>query len=322
MNFVTLGTGHWHSGIYISDMEKLGHKLVGVHEDDPKIAAVKAARMNRQIETDPVKVLDETQPDFAVVMASHRRMPELLKLVIDRNIPFLVEKPGAITAAEIQPLAELAARKNLFGAVAFCARWNPAVQLVGNWIKQGKLGRLGWLKLEYFVGPVSRYPAMHSPWMLHRSETGGGCMHNDGIHALDVLNYWGLQPVFEHGILAQPWGQADYDDFSALWLRCGNAVATVECGYSQPSAGRGFVFELMAEKGIVRLNKTTLTFIGADKTVEEFTFPSSGNDYRTEMMADLFARFERQEQSPTPLDTSLASLRLIDSLYTEANSKI
>lgn len=321
MRIVTLGSGHFHSPIYTGNVEKLGHQLVGLHEDDPEIAVKKAARLNREVETDPVRLLDEAKPDFAIVMGSPRRMPELLKLVIDRDIPFLIEKPAASAASTIKPLVDLVAKKNLFGAVAFCFRWHPAVRLVHDWIKQDRLGRLGWLKLEYFAGPVSRYPAMHSPWMLHRSETGGGCILNVGIHALDTLHYWGLQPVFEHGVLAQPWSQADYEDFSALWLRCGQAVAAVECGYSQPSAGRGFSFELMTEQGIVRLNKSKLTFIAADKTVEEFPFPPSDNDYRVEMLTDLFARCERKESSPAPLDTAWTSLQLIDSLYKETKPK-
>ncbi len=271
--------------------------------------------------TDPVKLLDETHPDFAIVMGPPRRMPELLKLVIDRNIPFLIEKPSAQTATDIEPLVALASGKNLFGSVAFCFRWHPAVQLVNDWVRHDRLGRLGWLKLEYFPGPLDRYPAMHSPWMLHRSETGGGCILNVGIHALDTLHYWGLQPVFEHGILAQPWFQADYEDFSALWLRCGQAVAAVECGYCHPSAGRGFSFELMTENGIIRLHKSNLTFVHADKTVEEFPFPASDNDYRTEMLVDLLGRCERGEPSPVPLDTALQSLKLIDALYAENASR-
>ena len=315
MRVVALGVGHFHSPIYVggNGVTKYGHDLVGMHEDDPEIAAYKANRMGLAVVTDPEKLLDETKPDFAIVMGPTRRMPELLKMVIERDIPFLVEKPVARSAAELRPVLELAKKKGLFGAVAFCFRWHPGVQLIGEWMKQGRLGRPGFVRMEYYAGPASRYPAMNSPWVLHRSETGGGCIMNVGIHALDVLQYLGLEPAYIHGVLAQPWNQADYEDLSSLWMRCGDAVASVECGYV--AAGSGFALEMKAEHANVSLRKGVLTLTNRDKSIEEHRFADS--DYREEMLSDLLARCERGEASPVPLEVADASLKLIDSLYQE-----
>lgn len=315
MKVAALGIGHFHSPIYVggNGVEKCGHELVGLHEDNAEIASARGQRLGRIVETDPVKMLDEAHPDFAIVMGSPRRMPQLLEMVIDRNLPFLIEKPSARNSCEILPLIEKAKNKGLFTSVAFCLRWHPGLRLIREWLMNGRLGSPGWLRLEYFGGPVSRYPAMMSPWMFQRDETGGGCMLNLGIHALDALHFFQLQPAFADGILAKPWQQADYEDFSALHLRCDRAMASVECGYAMASPKRGFCVEVMAERGNAQLQRGVVTWMGADGTIEQQNF--ADGDYRFEMLEDLLGLCERGEPSPVPLETVLPSLRLIDSLY-------
>ncbi len=321
MKVAALGIGHFHSPIYVggNGVEKCGHELVGLHEDDPEIATARGQRLGRTVETDPVKALDGTGAEFAIVMGPPRRMPELLRLVIDRNLPFLIEKPTARNTAEIIPLIEEAKSRGLFTSVAFCLRWHPGLRLIREWLENGRLGSAGWLRLEYFGGAVSRYPAMMSPWMYHRAQTGGGCVLNLGIHALDALQFFNMQPVFADGILAAPWQQADYEDFSAMRLRCGKAVASIECGYAMASPKRGFAVEVMAANGNAQLRKGVVTWTGADGKTEEQTF--ADGDYRFEMLQDLLDLCAQGKPSPIPLECVLPSLRLIDALYASTASQ-
>ena len=320
MKIALLGIGHFHSPIYVGGVQELGHTVSGLHEDDPEIAAIKADKLGMPVSTSAEAMLDAEHPDFAVVMGSPRQMPELLRFVIERGIPFLVEKPAARTSEELRPLAELASQRGLWNAVAFSMRWHPAVRLCGEWLRNGRLGRPGWFKLEYFGGPVSRYPAMHSPWMNRREETGGGCLLNLGIHALDALRFWGLHPAVSGGFTARPWQQADYEDLSSVWLSCGAAAASVECGYAGVSPGRGFCFEIMADRGHASMTKGHLVFTATDKTREEHSF--ADGDYRREMLTDLLALHQAGVPSPTPVTEAVAGLELIDAFYRRRDASL
>lgn len=313
MKIAALGIGHFHSPCYIKQelLRNNGHEIAGLHEDDPEIAAAKSARLDLPVQTDPVRMLDQAKPDFAVVMGSVRRMPELLNLVIERDIPFLIEKPGARCADELLPLVHKAHARRLFGSVAFCFRWHPGLRLIADWMKQGRLGQPGLIRLEYFAGPVTRYPAMSSPWVQSREEAGGGCLMNCGTHAIDVLRFLNLSPQFAEGLPATPWAHADFEDIAHLSFRCGPAIATVDTGYV--AAGSGLALDMKAEKANISMRKSLVTLTNPDKSVEEHPFPDG--DYRDEMFLDLLSSAHQGLPSPIPIEAALETLRLIDSFY-------
>ncbi|MBI4026999.1 MAG: Gfo/Idh/MocA family oxidoreductase [Verrucomicrobia bacterium] len=313
MKIALLGIGHFHSPIYVGAVKKLGHAIVGLHEDDPKIAALKQEKIGLPVGTDPAAVLDREIPDFVICMGSHRRMPELLELVIGRGLPFLVEKPAGRSSTQVLPLAQQCVQKKLFNAVAFCFRWHPGLRFIRDTLASGQAGRVGRLHLHYFAGPIARYSQMHSPWMLDPNETGGGSLLNLGVHCLDMLHFLGFSPALEHGSGTWAIRQANIEDLSTLVLRCGNAYALVESGYCCASPKTGFTLSILAEKaniefqhGKVRLNRT-------DGTIEQQEFGDS--DYREEMTRDLLDASRNGNPSPVDLSTAIKALTLADQFY-------
>ncbi|MEI6425484.1 MAG: Gfo/Idh/MocA family oxidoreductase, partial [Lentisphaerota bacterium] len=195
MKIAILGIGHWHSPIYAGVTQQAPHQLVGVHDDDPAMAEIKAGKLSTRGFSNPEQLLDETRPEFAVCLGNYRRMPELAGMLIDRDIPFLIEKPSAASAAPVRALAKRCQAKNLFHAPALIPYWYPAFRELKAILESGKLGRPARVEAQYFTGPVARYIKWGSPWMLDPEFTPGGALLNLGVLCLALLRMLGLQPV-------------------------------------------------------------------------------------------------------------------------------
>ena len=69
--------------------------IVGVSDPDP----VRAAHVGRELGVpsyvDPEQLLETQRPDFAFAFAPHVDMPALGAMLVDAEVPFVIEKPPA-----------------------------------------------------------------------------------------------------------------------------------------------------------------------------------------------------------------------------------
>lgn len=80
--------------------------------------------------------------DAVVVAVPTSEHHNVAKKLIENGIHVLVEKPLAATVAEAQELADLAAEKNVVGAVGYVERCNPAISALRQKIEEGLLGEI------------------------------------------------------------------------------------------------------------------------------------------------------------------------------------
>ena len=119
---------HWHA---LNDAAYLRHliampdvELVAVQDSDAALVAKRAAEVgNPPTYTDYRKMLEATRPDFVVALGRHSRMAAIAHDLLDAGYPFLMEKPMGISAAEVEPVAAKAAKRNAFVAVPLAQRY-------------------------------------------------------------------------------------------------------------------------------------------------------------------------------------------------------
>lgn len=307
MKIAFLGVGHWHASMYVHAARAMGLEIAGVHDDDPEIARRKSGQWGVPAETDPTGLLDRARPDFAVSLGSHRRMPELLALLIERRIPFLTEKPAGTSSQVVRQLARRCAERGLFNAVAFCFRWHPALLALRELLVAGRLGRVARIGLQYFGGPIERYPRMDSAWMLDQRESGGSSLLNLGVHCLDVLRFLGFDPEPVSGTRSSEINPLGVADVSTVLLRCGRAYALVESGYCATSPKGGLTLSLFAQQGNVTFQHGKLTIFPVEQAPDERSYPDG--DFRDVMLKDLLERHGRTEKSPVDLSDAAAALQ-------------
>src|SRR5207248_1304962 len=118
----------------------------------------------------------------AASRASSRR---LVPSAMARGVPIVAEKPLGLAAADVDAIADLAESAGAFAAVAFVNRmraiWDALARL------GPAAGPLSHLAVRIINGPPGRYRSWNSGWMLDPARSGGGALHNLGIHGVDAF---------------------------------------------------------------------------------------------------------------------------------------
>ena len=106
---------------------------------------------------------------------------------LERGIPVFCQKPLGRTAAETARVVAAARDRDLLLGVDLCYRHTRAVQAIAAQIRGGALGRIHAIRLTFHnaYGP-------DRPWFYRRSQSGGGCVIDLGVHLVD-LALWLLE---------------------------------------------------------------------------------------------------------------------------------
>ena len=136
------------------------------------------------IYVDARQMLDETKPDAVYIMLPPYAHGPSEELVIERGIPFFVEKPVAIDMATARQVAEGVQKHGLLTAVGYMNRYRKSVQRVRGILQEQKpvLMHGGWLG----GGPKQSSP-IWSWWT--RKEKSGGQFVEQTTHTIDLARY-------------------------------------------------------------------------------------------------------------------------------------
>lgn len=106
-------------------------------------------------------------------------------LAVSHGKPVLCEKPAAMDASQVRQMVESAREANVTFGIAQNFRFNRSVNLVRDWLLQGKIGR------PIFATAQFCFRAEHSPrkWIYDPALACGGAIGDIGIHCIDTLRY-------------------------------------------------------------------------------------------------------------------------------------
>src|SRR3954452_6991794 len=88
-----LGARHWHVPLYVSAWADT-HDVVLVQDEEPDGVTDIARRLDAPVCGDIGEALDAGPLDLAYVFGPHDRMVDTCLDLVERGIPFVVEKPG------------------------------------------------------------------------------------------------------------------------------------------------------------------------------------------------------------------------------------
>jgi predicted dehydrogenase len=201
--------------------------------------------------TDFERMLDEIHPDAVFVAVSHAISVDVAQAVIKRNVPCMLEKPVAYTAAEARELAGLARRHGTLNLVGVNRRFHSVIQQA--WLAVLQQGPVRGVLVE-----------AHEPILDYRSRLAfEGWLYDrwliaNSIHGIDLLRMIGgeVQAVEGFGVaVAEPLG----DHFSVAVRHEGSVLGTFIAhwnsvgGMSVKIYGDGVIAELTTlEGGFVR----------------------------------------------------------------------
>lgn len=243
-----IGMKHWHSLYdsaylrHLADMPDV--EIVGVHDDDPTIAAhrVQAIQCQAPTFTNYQEMLQRVQPDFVLALGRHDQMAAIASDLLDAHIPFIMEKPMSFNARQLHSVVEKTRAMSGFAAVPLGTRWSPIMQCARQYLDAGTYGPMTHFSWRLNRPTSARYVAWDSPWMLDPQLANGGCLRNLGTHGLDCFVYLTGEGTAIDVVGAQlSWAthQQPVEDYAVVLLRSERGVlGTIEVGNTFPRNGR------------------------------------------------------------------------------------
>ena len=319
--------GHWHSlfdAAYLRHLVKMPDvTLVAVQDSDGALVRKRAAEVgNPQVFTDYVRMLEDTKPDFVMALGRHRQMARIAHDLLDRRVPFLMEKPMGISADEVQSVAEKATRTGVYAAVPLSQRYQPFAIRARELLAAGRFGPLSHIYVRVNRPGPARYPAWDSGWMLDPAEAGGGCLRNLGPHGLDIFLHLigedarvtGAQISYRaHNLLVE--------DYASVLLRSSSGVlGTVEVGNGFPRVGTDGEWKIAGRDAILTVKDNVMKLATAEG--DEVTPGTEIEAPYYTTIRDALDCWQRGAPPPVGVADCARAVRLVDQAYALAGRPV
>jgi predicted dehydrogenase len=311
------GVSHWHAPLYYRPAAALEHvEIIGVSDADSAVAERVGSELGVPASVEPERLLAR-RPDFAFAFGPHADMPALGRLLVDADVPFVIEKPAGLNAHDVEALRDLANARGLHVGTGFNFR-------VADWFQ-----RLRELTAEqpatvarfaFISGPPARYRQLGCAWMLDPARSGGGCTINLAPHLIDLFRVFTASEPDVHAALMSntSWSEA-VEDYSVITLRSERAAGLVETGYGFPGELGRFdqLFSLRTTSAYVVVRSDDVIEITDANTfrVEVLHTPTGNFRWYPAFVAESIDRFQRGLPPVAGLDDLLAAMRVIDAAY-------
>lgn len=317
MRIALLGVSHWHAVFHARGFSEAGGQLVA--GSDPHQLAVDAFVQDwgGKGYTDYRQMIEQENPDFAVVMGTPLEMPGYARFLIERGIPFATEKPLTLTADQLWPLVVEARSRELFVSVALANRYSGIFTALEH-----HPSPVLHAHFKLVAGYPERYLIDKVPWVLDPQIGGGGPLRNLGIHAIDaILALGGGEPFkLQSAVLSRRRHGLEIEDYAVLTLlSAGGVVGVVETGYTLPTLAPGgdYRFVVATHDRYLQEDAQGLRSLRMGQAApEELDTPPSSRRYQV-FAADTLSRLAAGQPPRVSLEDLWAAMALIDQAYRE-----
>ncbi|MEV7662007.1 Gfo/Idh/MocA family oxidoreductase [Paenarthrobacter sp. NPDC089316] len=265
---IILGASHWHVPLCAQAMAE-EHDMIAVGDDDVSRVQVQrlAAGWGAPVEADWRKLVNLPDVGLAYVFGPHEGMAEKCLALIERGIPFVVEKPLGTSLDELATVRRAAEAAGVPATVPLVQRGGPTE----NWL--AKAGRPTYQRASFIAGPPARYLDNANPWMLDPVKAGGGCLANLGPHFVDLFLRGCEEPAsqVDSRLSSVLHGQAIEDHASLIITTPKGREAIIEVGYAFPGSPlkRYCSFTSVGDSGFATVDSDgTATFTALDGTTD------------------------------------------------------
>ncbi len=318
-----IGLNHWHSAFYMDGFRQMGYPIAAVADPDPEMVTFRAAagHCDAPQYTDYEKMLEEVQPDLIFAHAPHDEMVDLADWLVERDLPFHMEKPMGLKWERLAKVAEKANAKGLWNGVALVSRQYGIVQRLRE--MGDEMGKMKRYYYGLFAGPPVRYPDWKCEWMLQPERTGAGPLWNFGAHVIDLFLLLGKAPIVE---VTANWTydihKLKVEDLCTIRMKNADGVVGIgEVSYTTPSGYERF-FSVSTDKLQVHTDKlgfgTIKKFDGDHEDIDGNEF----DDVYPFQTRDVVECFEQGRKPVADINDMVATLRVMEAAKKSAQEGI
>jgi predicted dehydrogenase len=226
-----IGVGHWHVPLFMPAVCEGNLNVVAVSDENRATAEKYAKKLSCKAYTDSLQLMDTERPDFIFAFAKHSETAKLCIEIINRGIPFSIEKP-MMNAEEVRKVKDLADQKHVFCAIPFTWRYSKLVRDLKKSLDPKSIENMNFV---FMCGHPDRY-LKTSPWVLEPAISGGGVMNNCNVHFIDMAFYFTDSTSAEVLASAFQYGKGfEVEDYGATIFRMSSGASVVmQIGYAFP----------------------------------------------------------------------------------------
>ena len=198
------------------------------------------------------EMLRMVKPELVAIATPSGLHAQMALDCLEAGAHVIIEKPLAMNLADARAIREAAERRGLTVCNNLQNRFNPAVQELRRAVEAGRFGRLysASFQLRWYRGEDYYRSAA---WRGTRA-LDGGCMMNQGIHGIDLLNWMlGGAPKRVTALTATLARDIECEDLGLALVEYPGALASIECTTLRHPAAEEEVLEFSGERGVVRL---------------------------------------------------------------------
>ncbi|MDO8684684.1 MAG: Gfo/Idh/MocA family oxidoreductase [Armatimonadota bacterium] len=186
-----VGCGMLSSSMHIPAIMRIPElDLVALCDINPeRLQAIASKHGATRTFTDMEEMLDNCELDGVSIVGPPSLHVSGAKLCLQRQIPFMTEKPLTTTLDEARELAELAKKYGDCGMVGFTSRFSPANRLARQISRSPEFGQISYIATTH----LTQCSMPKSIWGIEDFAESFVKLH--GVHAIDLWRFYGGDPV-------------------------------------------------------------------------------------------------------------------------------
>ncbi|MBS4199225.1 Gfo/Idh/MocA family oxidoreductase [Bacillus sp. FJAT-49732] len=207
------------------------------------------------------KMLEDDDIDAVIIASFTGLHAQMANAALEASKHVILEKPMALSIKEANELILLSQKQNKELMVCHQLRFMPIMQRIKKMIDDGKLGKL-------FLGVcsirINRSPEYYSlaSWR-GKWESDGGMLINQGIHVIDLLQWFFGDAVTVYGETMQYLSQLKETEDAAVGVIsfCNQAKGIIEANIVTQPNNLGYSLSIFGEKGTICIEGQSLNQI-------------------------------------------------------------
>jgi len=208
--FGIIGCQHAHIGIFIGEMQALGHRCAGIYEGENTVLAAKLADVHGvPLLQDPMELLGSPEVGLIGCASINSGKIDVIEQCERYGKHVMVDKPAVTTAEGLERLEAVMKRGRIQIGMLLTERYRSSILTLKKKIDAGELGELVSITTRK---PHRLNPASRPAWHFSKSHNGG-IVIDLLIHDMDLLRFLtGSELVSMEGVVTKG-GYADYPEF-------------------------------------------------------------------------------------------------------------
>jgi predicted dehydrogenase len=212
-------------------LHRAGLPLVAVSDLDSRRATAVAGRYNAVFDRDWHTLLNRTELDAVIVSTPPALHAEMCIAALHAGKHVLCEKPLARTPDEARSIMAAASASGRTLAVGFNYRFYPAFALAREVLQSGRIGELSHIRAYAGYSATGH----NQPWVKDAAVVGGGALHDNGIHLIDLVrSFLGEVQDVNGYATGRVWKYGRAEDNGFLLLRSPEGrIATLHASWTE-----------------------------------------------------------------------------------------